>query len=179
VIGIGQRFLIVRLDLSLIIINQCIGNLDFGRKISKTKHKSYKSGKAKVDARLLLDTIANKLSEAYTFNEMRYNQVTFGDVLAARRTGSYTPKPAAFIPNLDNFFSQDDWSYLESLHKYTNLSLHGLLPQDDDGNLVMVLPHKFSDCERAERIVRHAQLLWEDEKLVVKDEESSSSGGSQ
>jgi hypothetical protein len=162
--------------LSFSVVNYQAGNLDVERKISKTKHKSYKSGKAKVDARLLLDTIANKLSEAYTFNDIRYSQATFGDVLAARRTGKYAPKPATSIPNLENFFSQDDWVYLEKLHIYTNSSLHGLLPQDEQGNLVMVLPHGFSDSERAERIVRQAQLLWDEEKLVVKDEESSSGG---
>ena len=137
--------------------------------------KSYKSGKAKFDARLLLDTIANKLSEVYTFNDIRYNP-TFGDVLAARRTGSYTPKPANSIPNIEDFYTQDDWARLENLHKYTNsCSLHGILPRDAEGNLVIVLPHGILDPESAERILRHTQLIWNDEKLVVKDDESTSS----
>jgi hypothetical protein len=40
----------------------------------------------------------------------------------------------------------------------------------------MVLPHGFSDSKRTERILRQAQLLWDEEKLAVKDEESSSGG---
>jgi hypothetical protein len=136
--------------------------------------KSYKSGKAKFDARLLLDTIANKLSEVYTFNDIRYNP-TFGDVLAARRTGNYIPKPDYSIPNIEDFYTQDDWARLENLHKYTNYSLHEILPRDAEGNLVIVLPHGLLDPESAERIVRHTRLIWNDEKLVVKDDESSSS----
>jgi hypothetical protein len=133
--------------MSFDIANHQIGNLDSGGKISKTTHKEYKSGKAKVDARLLLDTIAYKLSEAYTFNDIRYNQATFGDVLAARRTGNYAPKPANTISNIEDFYTSQEWNYLLGLHKYTTGTLHGLLPQDEQGNLLLFLPHGFCNSQ--------------------------------
>jgi hypothetical protein len=64
--------------------------------------------------------------------------------------------------------------HLEKLYKYANSALYGIIPQDEHGNLLMVLPHAFCDPDLNESIARKAQLIWDDEMLVVIDENSAS-----
>lgn len=129
-----------------------------------------------MDSRLYLDTIARRLHETYNFQDIRFREPTFGDVLAARRTKNYKLKA-----DLEEVFTPEKWGYLEKLHEYTALSLHGVLDEDQKGNMTLTLPHKLFNPELAKDIALDAGVLFCEEdkdKLIVKDEDSSSGASS-
>lgn len=122
------------------------------------------------NARMLLDLIAAKLSHIYAF-ETRFDRANFGDIIAARKSGNYTPAPNNIIKDMNDFFIQEDWNNLENLYAYTSSKLRGLIPEDADGNMIMVLPRGLCDSEKVERIARTAQVISDNENIVFKEEE--------
>jgi hypothetical protein len=147
--------------------------------ISSTRHQDYKHSKAVHSSRSYLTSIAVELESMYTLEKANPKvPATFGDIIW---NSWRTPKPIpklSNLPDLKNYFTNQEWIFLEDLNNIVNPALHSELDLGIDGkSKEVILPIQISHLKATcQRIALKAKLVGDVNDLIVKNEGSVSGG---
>lgn len=146
--------------------------------VSATKHRQYKSRTSDIHARLYLHTLASNLADVYDIplNNPKAG-ITFGDILAAKRSETASRKPGAAIHcELPQLFTETHWQLLVDLNDFANGRVHSTLGMRN-GKPFMVCPQEFYvHKEEIQEIVCLVNITMEVGELIVEDESRVYSG---
>jgi hypothetical protein len=167
---------------------------------SSKKQLAYKGMSTEASCRKYLDAISKEIFFIYDFDKA-YKNPTMGDLLAAKDGQLGQPSVQTKVAwwdyrknggqqltttPLPSLFSQSEWDILKSLNADTTKRIHDAkLPQTSTQKPFVIIPHsKFNPeyVKSLKRIAAIADIVFEQDDLVVKDEsdlsESSSSEAS-
>ncbi|KAH6571513.1 hypothetical protein BASA61_002661 [Batrachochytrium salamandrivorans] len=163
---------------------------------SSKKQLTYKGISTEASCRKYLDAIAIEIFVIYDFDKV-YKKPTMGDLLAAKDGQLGQPSVPTKVAwwdyrknggqqltttPLPSLFSQSEWGILKSLNADTTKRIHDAkLPQTSTQKPFVIIPHsKFTTeyVRSLKRIAAIADVVFEPDDLVVKDESDLSGSSS-
>jgi len=152
--------------------------------ISSTRHiKDYKQSKAFTSSRSFLTSIALELAEIYPITKERSptgkeKPLTFGTIIhnAYQQNPDPIPQFRNNFKKLNEFFTADEWDFLDALNDAANGHLHRPL-NPGSSTKQLILPSDFSGEEAiCQRIAKKSNVVPDASHLIVKNEGSVSGG---
>ena len=163
---------------------------------SSKKQLTYKGMSTEASCRKYLDAIANEIFVIYDFDKA-YKKPTMGDLLAAKDGQLGQPSVPTKLAwwdyrknggqqltttPLPSLFSQSEWDILKALNADTTKRIHDAkLPQTSTQKPFVIIPHSKFTTEYVgslKRIAAIADVVFEQDDLVVKDESDLSGSSS-
>ena len=163
---------------------------------SSKKQHTYRGMSTEASCRKYLDAIANEIFVIYNFDKA-YKKPTMGDLLAAKDGQLGQPSVPTKLAwwdyrknggqqltttPLPSLFSQSEWDILEALNADTTKRIHdAILPRTSTRKPFVIIPHSKFTTEYVgslKRIAAIADIVFEQDDLVVKDESDLSGSSS-
>jgi hypothetical protein len=163
---------------------------------SSKKQLTYKGMSTEASCTKYLDAIANEIFVIYDFDKA-YKKPTMGDLLAAKDGQLGQPSVQTKLAwwdyrknggqqltttPLPSLFSQSEWDILKAMNADTTKRIHDAkLPKTSTQKPFVIIPHsKFTtdNVENLKRIAAIADIVYEQDDLVVKDESDLSGSSS-
>ena len=151
--------------------------------ISSTRHQDHKQSKAFTSSRSFLTSIALELAEIYPITKERSpagkeKSLTFGTIIhnAYQQNPDPIPQFRNNFKKLNDFFTADEWNFLDALNDAANGHLHRPL-NPGSSTKQLILPSDFSGEEAiCQRIAKKSNVVPDASHLIVKNEGSVSGG---
>ena len=148
--------------------------------ISTKRHQDYKQSKAFTSSRSFLTSIGLELAKIYPIVKERSptgkeKPLTFGTIIhnAYQQNPDPIPQFRNKFKKLNDFFTMDEWNFLDALNDAANGHLH--LPLDPGEYLI--LPTAFAGKDKlSQRIAKKSNVVTDSSDLIVKNEGSVSGG---
>ena len=145
--------------------------------ISSTRHQDYKQSKAFTSSRSFLTSIALELAEIYPITKERSpagieKPLTFGTIIhnAYQQNPDPNPQFRNNFKKLNDFFTADEWNFLDALNDAVNGHLHRPL-NPGSSTKQLILPSDFSGEEAiCQRIAIKSNVVLDASHLIVKNE---------